>query len=143
MALTLILIITMTLSDFMNNAATAAVICPIAISVAEQLQVNPARIYDALLILPTVGLEVQGPPVRNVRIAWIDIDVVKQVLLHEAPVTLRVRGVQAHVLVQIKSSDEGEVEVFLAMHADQFPIGTQGSPPCRQSEHTVGLSTNE
>lgn len=33
-ALTLILIVTMTLSDFMNNAATAAVMCPIAISTA-------------------------------------------------------------------------------------------------------------
>jgi di/tricarboxylate transporter len=33
-ALTLILVVTMTLSDFMNNAATAAVMCPIAISTA-------------------------------------------------------------------------------------------------------------
>ena len=33
-ALTLMLVVTMTLSDFMNNAATAAVMCPIALSVA-------------------------------------------------------------------------------------------------------------
>lgn len=36
-ALALILIVTMTLSDFMNNAATAAVMCPIAIGTASRL----------------------------------------------------------------------------------------------------------
>jgi di/tricarboxylate transporter len=50
-ALALILIVTMTLSDFMNNAATAAVMCPIAISVAGQLQVNP----DAFLMAVAIG----------------------------------------------------------------------------------------
>lgn len=50
-ALTLILIVTMTLSDFMNNAATAAVMCPIALSVATQLLVNP----DAFLMAVAIG----------------------------------------------------------------------------------------
>lgn len=36
LALGLILVVTMTLSDFMNNAATAAVMCPIAIGTAAQ-----------------------------------------------------------------------------------------------------------
>jgi di/tricarboxylate transporter len=36
-ALVLILIVTMTLSDIMNNAATAAMMCPIAIRTGEQL----------------------------------------------------------------------------------------------------------
>ncbi len=40
-ALALILIVTMSLSDFMNNAATAAVMCPIAISTADQLSASP------------------------------------------------------------------------------------------------------
>jgi di/tricarboxylate transporter len=50
LALALILIITMTLSDFMNNAATAAVMCPIAISVAERLGVaaNPMLMAVAI-----------------------------------------------------------------------------------------------
>jgi len=51
LALTLILVVTMTLSDFMNNAATAAVMCPIAISTAETLAVNP----DAFLMAVAVG----------------------------------------------------------------------------------------
>ncbi|MCZ4304140.1 SLC13 family permease [Zoogloeaceae bacterium G21618-S1] len=50
-ALTLILVATMTLSDFMNNAATAAVMCPIAISVAEQLGATP----DAFLMAVAIG----------------------------------------------------------------------------------------
>jgi len=50
-ALALILIVTMTLSDFMNNAATAAVMCPIALSTAAQLGVNP----DAFLMAVAIG----------------------------------------------------------------------------------------
>ena len=51
LALALILIVTMTLSDFMNNAATAAVMCPIAISTAAQLGASA----DAFLMAVAVG----------------------------------------------------------------------------------------
>lgn len=50
-ALVLMLVVTMTLSDFMNNAATAAVMCPIALSVASQLGVNP----DSFLMAVAIG----------------------------------------------------------------------------------------
>lgn len=49
--LALILVVTMTLSDLMNNAATAAVMCPIAIGAASQLGVNA----DAFLMAVAVG----------------------------------------------------------------------------------------
>ncbi len=49
--LTLILVITMMLSDFMNNAATAAVMCPIALSIAQLLGVNP----DSYLMAVAIG----------------------------------------------------------------------------------------
>jgi di/tricarboxylate transporter len=49
--LTLLLVVSMTLSDVMNNAATAAVMCPIALSSASQLGVNP----DALLMAVAIG----------------------------------------------------------------------------------------
>ncbi|TVR06809.1 MAG: SLC13 family permease [Salinarimonadaceae bacterium] len=50
-ALALILIVTMTLSDFMNNAATAAVMCPIAIGAARSLEASP----DPFLMAVAVG----------------------------------------------------------------------------------------
>ncbi|MEO8418797.1 MAG: SLC13 family permease [Methylophilaceae bacterium] len=50
-ALLVIMVVTMTLSDLMNNAATAAVMCPIALGTAAQLGVNP----DAYLMAVTVG----------------------------------------------------------------------------------------
>ena len=50
-ALALILVVTMTLSDFMNNAATAAVMCPIAIGAAASLGASP----DAFLMAVAVG----------------------------------------------------------------------------------------
>lgn len=50
-ALALILIITMTLSDVMNNAATAAVLCPIAIGTAKSLGVSA----DPFLMAVAIG----------------------------------------------------------------------------------------
>lgn len=50
-ALATIFVITMTLSDVMNNAATAAVMCPIAIGTAGQLQVST----DPFLMAVAIG----------------------------------------------------------------------------------------
>lgn len=50
-ALAVVLITTMFLSDVMNNAATAAVICPIAIGIAGTLGVNP----DSYLMAVAIG----------------------------------------------------------------------------------------
>lgn len=50
-ALAMVLVITMTLSDFMNNAATAAVMCPIALSISVQLGVSP----DSFLMAVAIG----------------------------------------------------------------------------------------
>ena len=50
-ALALIFVVTMILSDFMNNAATAAVMCPIALGTAAHLGVNA----DPFLMAVAVG----------------------------------------------------------------------------------------
>ena len=50
-ALALVLVVTMTLSDLMNNAATAAVMCPIAIGTASALGVSA----DAFLMAVAIG----------------------------------------------------------------------------------------
>ena len=51
MGLTLILLVTMFLSDLMNNAATAAVMCPIALGTSSALGANP----DAFLMAVAIG----------------------------------------------------------------------------------------
>jgi di/tricarboxylate transporter len=50
-ALGVVLITTMFLSDVMNNAATAAVLCPIALGIAATLDVNP----DSFLMAVAIG----------------------------------------------------------------------------------------
>ncbi|WP_454288777.1 SLC13 family permease [Rhizobium arsenicireducens] len=50
-ALAVVLVTTMFLSDVMNNAATAAVLCPIAIGIAGALGVNP----DSFLMAVAIG----------------------------------------------------------------------------------------
>ena len=50
-ALVLMMVSTMLLSDFMNNAATAAVMSPVAIGAAQQLNANP----DSFLMAVAIG----------------------------------------------------------------------------------------
>jgi len=50
-ALAVVLITTMFLSDVMNNAATAAVLCPVALGIASALGVNP----DSFLMAVAIG----------------------------------------------------------------------------------------
>ncbi len=50
-ALAVVLITTMFLSDVMNNAATAAILCPIALGIAATLDVNP----DSFLMAVAIG----------------------------------------------------------------------------------------
>ena len=50
-ALVVVMVVTMFLSDVMNNAATAAVICPIALGIAAALGVNP----DSFLMAVAIG----------------------------------------------------------------------------------------
>ncbi len=47
----IVLVVTMTLSDLMNNAATAIVMAPISVAIASQLGVNP----DAFLMAVAIG----------------------------------------------------------------------------------------
>ncbi|MGP1254252.1 MAG: SLC13 family permease [Kiloniellales bacterium] len=51
MVLTLVLVVTMTLSDVLNNAATAVVMAPISVTLAERLGTNP----DAFLMAVAIG----------------------------------------------------------------------------------------
>ncbi|WP_031385760.1 SLC13 family permease [Desulfonatronum thiodismutans] len=51
LGLAVILVATMLMTDFMNNAATAAVMCPIALSTASLLGVNP----DSFLMAVAIG----------------------------------------------------------------------------------------
>lgn len=50
-ALLVVLVVTMLLSDIMNNAATAAIMCPIAVSIATQFGISP----DAMLMAVAIG----------------------------------------------------------------------------------------
>ncbi len=51
LTLFLVLLLSMTLSDFMNNGATAAMMCPIALSIANQLDANS----DTFLMAVAIG----------------------------------------------------------------------------------------
>lgn len=80
MALTAILVVTMLLSDILNNAATAVIAAPIALALAQLLEVNPDSFLMAVCIgascafLTPIGHQnnalIMGPGGYNIHDYW-------------------------------------------------------------------------
>jgi hypothetical protein len=60
---------------------------------------NATDLLDFLFVLLTFGLKVRRIAVQNVDIAWVHVDMGKEMLVHEAVVTLRMVPRDAHVFV--------------------------------------------
>ncbi len=104
---------------------------------AQKLDVDAAGLVDsgfvaAAMIGHLVG---RNRAVGNVDVVARDVDVVEEMLVHPAVVALQGLRVEAVVFVEVKGNDVGEVETFVAMHANQIAIHADGCRAGRQSEH--------
>ena len=106
---------------------------------AQQLQVNAAHIVNDRVIAGALGGGVHVGAVRQVDGLGTDVDMVKQVAVHEAPVAFGVLLGQAAVLVQVDRRDLGEVDVALVVPLDQLLVGAHGRTAGGQAQHAVGL----
>ena len=105
---------------------------------AQQLNVHAAAIGDLALIIGKHGLRVGGEAVRHVGVLRLDVDVVKEVLLHKAAVALRMVGSKALVLVEVEGAHAGEVYAALLAAGDELAVERQGRGAGRQAQHAGG-----
>ena len=77
---------------------------------AEDLEIDPAGPDDRVFEIETVPLKVlvSNGAVRDVDVPGGDVDVVKQVGVHEVPVALLVLALETEVLVEVEGRHVGE-----------------------------------
>ena len=106
---------------------------------AQQLQVDAAHSVDDLVVLCAGILCIGIGAVRQVDLCRVDVHLVEQVAVHEAPVAFRVLLGQAAVLVQIDGGHLRKIDVALVVPVHQLCIRAHGGAAGRQTQHAVGL----
>ncbi len=104
---------------------------------SENLQVNAPRILNLLLVQPAVSIKIKRPAIRDVRVVGFDIDVRKEIVVHEEPVALRVRRTQPHVFIQVERRHLGKVQPLFPVQANQFLVKQQRRTARRHPQHAV------
>ena len=76
----------------------------------QDLDVDPSRIDDCLLILlaGSMNLRFGQRTVGNVDVRWIDIDMIEEVLVHEANVTLQFVRLHWEIFIKIECHYVGQ-----------------------------------
>ena len=83
---------------------------------AEDLELDASEVFHLGLVAFALGDDVVGESVEEVDVCGVEVDVLEEVVLHEAPVALLVVVGEAEVLVEVEGVDAGEVE-FAALEA--------------------------
>ena len=65
----------------------------------------------------------------------LDVDVVKEVLLHEAAIALRMVGGEALVFVEVEGAHAGEIHAAFLAAGHELTVERQGRGAGRQSEY--------
>ncbi len=95
---------------------------------AENLKVDAADGVDFVFVGFAVGEDlIRGDGARgDVDVFGGDVDVVEELLAHEAGVAFGVVGGEAVVFVEVEGDDVLEAEFFLAVEADEFAVEGDG-----------------
>ena len=101
---------------------------------AAEEEVDAARRHDGGLVGLALGLQVGGVAVEEVDVLPRDVDVVEQVLVHEAVVAFRVLDRQADVFVHVEGDDVPEGKLAGLVHADQLGVGLDRGGAGREAE---------
>ncbi len=75
--------------------------------------------------------------VGNVNVCRIDIDMVEQMLPHEADVALQLIGLHGVILVEVERHDIAKREFLFAMNSQQFVINADRRTTGGQTQHTI------
>ena len=92
---------------------------------------------DDLVVLCAGILCIGVGAVRQVDLCRVDVHLVEQVAVHEAPVAFRVLLGQAAVLVQIDGGHLRKIDVALVVPVHQLCIRAHRGAAGRQTQHTV------
>ena len=105
----------------------------------QNLQVNAAQRGNQRLVASALGSAVLGQTVGNIGVCLVDVDMVKQMVVHEIAIALIVIGGDGVVFIQIDGADSGEIQLAGLILLDQAGIHTLGGGAGGKTQHAVGL----
>lgn len=80
---------------------------------------------------------------RQIDAAWIDVDVIEKIAMHEGPIRLGMFARNALVFIQIETCNLRKRKPLLTMQADQFLIQGNRRGSSGQSQHGIWFGTNQ
>ena len=64
----------------------------------------------------------------------------KQIVVHEVVIALRIVSRQTHVFIQVEGDDFGEIHLTCLVSADQLSVYAYGRATCSKAEDAMPLS---
>jgi hypothetical protein len=103
----------------------------------EQLEIDPARVSDRLLVVPAVALRLVARQVapRHVDVRRVKVHVIYEVIQHKPMIALEITRLHRDVLVEVEGDDAGEVEPLLPVQAGQLPVHADRGGAGGEPEH--------
>ena len=106
---------------------------------AEKLEVDTAERMDELVVVVALGLPVGGKTVRDICAVFIDVDMVKEIMVHEIAVALFMLRRKAAVFVEIYRADILEIQIALFIPFDQLAVHAERRRTGCKSQDRIGL----
>ena len=106
---------------------------------AEQLQIDAAERLNKALIAHSLLFKVICVAVRHMCVRLVDVHVVKEVVVHEIAVAVRVRTVQTAVFVKVYGAHFGKVQYAVLIALYKIFIGANRRRACCKAQHAVRL----
>ncbi len=110
---------------------------------AEELDVDAARVEDALFVAAALGVKIGRRANGHVGALLVDVDVAEEIFPHEIPVGLVVGAGEADILVEVERRDPAEVEALVAMQADELLVKTERSATGGEAEDGFGFFADD
>ena len=106
-------------------------------SQSQKLQVYTASRTDHFFISFALCICIRIHTVGQMGSLWIDIDIIKQIMIHKIEIALIILSRKTSVLVQIHSRHITKVQISFFIPFDQLLIGSNRSRTSSQSKYTI------
>jgi hypothetical protein len=90
-------------------------------------ELDAADSLDLFLIFNAFCFQVLGLSVKNMDIVWIDVDMRKEVFVHECMIALRMIARQTDIFVHVESYNIGERDAIIVVRLNEVLIDYLGT----------------
>ena len=103
----------------------------------KHLDIHAAHALNHRLVAGALFLAVRLGAVRDIGVVQIDVDILKQVVVHKIVVALVVISGQSTVLVEVYAFYLGEIQIAVFVALDQTLVGADGGGTGGQAQNAV------